>query len=181
MQSWAKRTLKLPQSKAAALLTKSKRLSKLPKSGGEPADVLRRFAHPLSWHTSAIFKRLSAQRKESPRSEERLLGYRKRVIPGGGSVRFSRRPEPGIVSLQFERRQGLSQAHPDRETPMPVLCMLKKDSTLPLCDTHNVMLKEQQIPIDSNAPALGRITCYVCPVSNSVVREPRGAYAHNSN
>jgi hypothetical protein len=63
---------------------------------------------------------------------------------------------------------------------MPVLCMQKKDSNLPLCTLHNVLLKQQEVPIDSNAPSLGRITCYVCPISRSVVRELRGSYAHKS-
>jgi hypothetical protein len=74
--------------------------------------------------------------------------------------------------------KGLQQAHPDRETPMQVLCMQKKDSSMPLCNMHNVALKQQQIAIDSNAPSLGRITCYVCPISRSVVRELRGNYAY---
>jgi len=63
---------------------------------------------------------------------------------------------------------------------MPVLCVQKKDSNLPLCGIHNVALKQNQIAIDANAPSLGRITCYVCPISRSVVREMRGAYASKS-
>jgi glyoxylate carboligase len=63
---------------------------------------------------------------------------------------------------------------------MQVLCMQKKDSTLPLCHMHNVPLKQQQIAIDANAPSLGRITCYMCPVSHSVVRETRRAHASNA-
>lgn len=57
---------------------------------------------------------------------------------------------------------------------MPVLCMLKSDSRVPRCAVHNVPLKEDQIAIDANAPQLGRITCYVCPISRSVVHEEKG-------
>jgi catabolite regulation protein CreA len=58
--------------------------------------------------------------------------------------------------------------------------MQKKDSNLPVCGTHNVALKQQQISIDSNAPSLGRITCYVCPISRSVVKELRSNHANKS-
>jgi catabolite regulation protein CreA len=58
--------------------------------------------------------------------------------------------------------------------------MQKKDSNIPLCSMHNVALKQQQIAIDSNAPSLGRVTCFVCPISRSVVREMRGAYARKT-
>jgi len=57
---------------------------------------------------------------------------------------------------------------------MPVFCMLKRDSKVPHCAVHNVPLKEEHISIDSNAPQLGSITCYVCPISRSVVHEERG-------
>jgi hypothetical protein len=63
---------------------------------------------------------------------------------------------------------------------MAVLCVQKKDSNVPICDIHNVALKQHQIAIDSNAPSLGHITCYVCPVSRSVVREPRREYANKT-
>jgi hypothetical protein len=57
---------------------------------------------------------------------------------------------------------------------MPVLCMLKSDSRVPRCAVHDVLLKKEQISIDSNAPQLGRIDCYVCPISRSVVHEEKG-------
>jgi hypothetical protein len=60
---------------------------------------------------------------------------------------------------------------------MQVFCNQKTDSNLPLCAVHNVALRQNQIAIDANAPALGRITCYVCPISRTVVREMRRAYA----
>jgi hypothetical protein len=44
---------------------------------------------------------------------------------------------------------------------------------------HNVPLKQQQIAIDANAPALGRITCFICPVSHSIVRETRRTQSSN--
>jgi hypothetical protein len=63
---------------------------------------------------------------------------------------------------------------------MPVLCMQKKDSDVPICAVHNVPLKQDRISIDSNAPGLGRITCFVCPISRSVVVEGQESYARKS-
>ena len=63
---------------------------------------------------------------------------------------------------------------------MPGFCNQKVNSTLPLCNMHNVMLKQHQIAIDAYAPSLGRITCYVCPISRTVVRELRGVHAIKS-
>jgi hypothetical protein len=52
-------------------------------------------------------------------------------------------------------------------------CFEKKDIQTPVCGVHNVALQQNQISIDSNAPGLGQITCYLCPVSRAVVQEPR--------
>jgi hypothetical protein len=52
-------------------------------------------------------------------------------------------------------------------------CFEKKDSNPPVCGVHNVALEQSQISIDSNAPALGKITCYKCPVSQAVVHEAK--------
>jgi hypothetical protein len=67
-----------------------------------------------------------------------------------------------------------------REKSMLVFCVQKKDSNVPVCHVHNVPLKQQQIPIDANAPSLGRITCLLCPVSHSVVRETRRMNARSA-
>jgi hypothetical protein len=58
-------------------------------------------------------------------------------------------------------------------------CFRKKESTPPACGLHDVVLEQRMIAIDENAPYLGRVTCFVCPVSNSVVEDaemldPRG-------
>jgi hypothetical protein len=88
--------------------------------------------------------------------------------------------KPVYVPLKLERRLGLLEAQPNPESIMPVLCMLKNDSNLPVCAVHNVPLKQDRISIDPNAPALGRITCYVCPISRTVVEEGRKFYARKS-
>ena len=59
-------------------------------------------------------------------------------------------------------------------------CFSKKDSNPPVCGVHQVAVVQRQIPIDAFAPGLGRVTCSICPVSRSVVREVRGLYAHKS-
>jgi hypothetical protein len=48
-------------------------------------------------------------------------------------------------------------------------CFTRKGSNPPFCGVHNVALVQHQISIDSDAPGLGRITCYRCPVSQAVV------------
>jgi hypothetical protein len=88
--------------------------------------------------------------------------------------------KPVFVPLKLERRLGLLEDQPNLEKLMQMLCMQKKDSNLPLCAMHNVPLKQDRISIDPNAPALGRITCYVCPISNSVVVEGQKSYARRS-
>jgi hypothetical protein len=50
-------------------------------------------------------------------------------------------------------------------------CFRKKDSNPPVCGVHSAVLVQKQISIDSNAPGLGHITCYICPVSQAVVQE----------
>jgi hypothetical protein len=52
---------------------------------------------------------------------------------------------------------------------MAKTCYIKKDSNPPVCSVHNVALVEHQILIDSNAPDLGCVICYRCPVSQAVV------------
>lgn len=58
-------------------------------------------------------------------------------------------------------------------------CFRKKESNPPACGLHNVEFEQRVIAIDENAPYLGRVPCFVCPVSNSVVEDtemldPRG-------
>lgn len=60
---------------------------------------------------------------------------------------------------------------------MPVACYETKNSNQPVCGKHKVPLIKNQIPIDMYAPGLGRIDCYICPVSRAVAREANGSYA----
>ena len=53
-------------------------------------------------------------------------------------------------------------------------CFRKKNSDPPVCGLHNVALVQNRISIDSNAPGLGHITCYICPVSHAVVLDVKG-------
>lgn len=89
--------------------------------------------------------------------------------------------DPALIPLQLQRHLGLQQVHRIREKLMQVFCNQKADSNLPLCAIHNVVLRQNQIAIDANAPSLGRITCFVCPISHSVVREMRRANAFKSH
>ena len=50
-------------------------------------------------------------------------------------------------------------------------CFKKKDSNPPVCGVHNVTVAQQKVAIDENAPALGQVICFRCPVSQSIVRE----------
>jgi hypothetical protein len=52
-----------------------------------------------------------------------------------------------------------------------VLCFRKKNSNPPICGIHKIALVESQLPIDRNAPHLGSIISYVCPVSRQVVED----------
>jgi hypothetical protein len=63
---------------------------------------------------------------------------------------------------------------------MQVLCFEKKNSNQSVCGVHNVALVQNRIPIDSNAPGLGCITCYVCAVSRAVVQEGKRSHVRNS-
>lgn len=54
---------------------------------------------------------------------------------------------------------------------MAALCFREKDSYPPVCGIHNVALVESKLPIDQNAPHLGYVTGYVCPVSGQVVMD----------
>lgn len=60
------------------------------------------------------------------------------------------------------------------EKRMTESCFKKKISDPPVCGVHNVAIVQRIISIDSNAPELGHITCDMCPVSRSVVREVMG-------
>jgi hypothetical protein len=60
---------------------------------------------------------------------------------------------------------------------MPVFCFQNKGSNPPLCGIHNAPLVKAQVSIDQNAPQMGQITCYRCPVTRVVVQELRGFYA----
>jgi hypothetical protein len=57
-----------------------------------------------------------------------------------------------------------------QERGMAVPCFRKEKSHPPVCGIHNVALVQRRFPIDGNAPQLGYITGYVCPVSGQVVR-----------
>ena len=50
-------------------------------------------------------------------------------------------------------------------------CSWKAGSDPPVCEVHDELLVQTVIPIDRNAPALGVLPCYVCPVSKDVVNE----------
>ena len=50
-------------------------------------------------------------------------------------------------------------------------CFKKKDTSPPVCGVHNVTVSEHRISIDSNAPGLGQVICFLCPVSRAVVDE----------
>jgi len=60
---------------------------------------------------------------------------------------------------------------------MPQQCFSTMDSTPPICAVHQVSVVKKEIPIDSNAPGLGSVTCIFCPIGRTVVREMKGPYA----
>ena len=68
----------------------------------------------------------------------------------------------------------------NRETDMRKQCFTNTDSNSSICVVHQVAVVQREVPIDSFAPGLGRVTCSMCPVSRSVVREVRGLYARKS-
>jgi hypothetical protein len=51
-------------------------------------------------------------------------------------------------------------------------CLIKKETHPLICGLHNVPVVQDRFPIDSNAPELGFITCYVCPVSREILSDP---------
>jgi hypothetical protein len=53
-------------------------------------------------------------------------------------------------------------------------CYRKTDSIPHVCGLHNVLLVKRVISIDQNAPHLGHVACYVCPVSETVVQDSEG-------
>jgi hypothetical protein len=52
-------------------------------------------------------------------------------------------------------------------------CFNKKGSNPQVCGIHNVALVAGHISIDSNAPVLGHISCYLCPVSREVLPDDK--------
>ena len=60
-------------------------------------------------------------------------------------------------------------------------CFEKKVSGPPVCGVHNVPLKQSQVSIDRNAPGLGQITCFKCPVSQAVALDAQRLQTRNSN
>jgi hypothetical protein len=51
------------------------------------------------------------------------------------------------------------------------LCFWKLNSIPPTCGVHNVALVQRNLPIDWNAPRLGQVTGYLCPMSGQVVTD----------
>jgi hypothetical protein len=60
-----------------------------------------------------------------------------------------------------------------------VRCYKKQGSNPPICGVHDVKLFQEEIPIDPNMPRLGRILCYLCPSSETVVRDESGPVDSN--
>jgi hypothetical protein len=54
-------------------------------------------------------------------------------------------------------------------------CFIKNETNPPVCGIHNVPLVKGNIPIDENAPHLGRIPCYQCPVTEEVLPDPESS------
>lgn len=59
-------------------------------------------------------------------------------------------------------------------------CFSSRGSNQAMCGVHHVAVVQRQISIDPFAPALGRVSCSVCPISRFVVRETRGVHAKRS-
>jgi hypothetical protein len=66
---------------------------------------------------------------------------------------------------------GLPQIRFSPETVLGPRCFRNIDSKQPTCAVHNVPLVQTTISIDQNAPHLGGVPCFICPVSNTVVEE----------
>ena len=60
---------------------------------------------------------------------------------------------------------------------MAVQCFERMDLNPPVCGLHNVSLVQDLVPIDPNAPWLGRVACSFCPVSRVVVDKKGGSHA----
>ena len=52
-------------------------------------------------------------------------------------------------------------------------CFKTKGSDPPVCGVHKVRLIEIRVPIDSNAPQLGVISCLKCPVRDVIVLDEK--------
>ena len=59
-------------------------------------------------------------------------------------------------------------------------CFHNGDSDQPGCGAHNVPLVQDMVPIDANAPWLGRIACFFCPVGRVVVEKRKGQRAQTN-
>jgi hypothetical protein len=53
-------------------------------------------------------------------------------------------------------------------------CFKKKNTNPAVCGVHDVALTLHMISIDANAPGLGKISCYRCPVTGAVVPDGKG-------
>jgi hypothetical protein len=56
-------------------------------------------------------------------------------------------------------------------------CFMNEGSDPAFCGAHKVPLVRQMVPIDANAPWLGRISCFLCPVGRIVVEMKGGSHA----
>jgi hypothetical protein len=50
-------------------------------------------------------------------------------------------------------------------------CFKKKSTNPPVCGVHDVTLIQHLVSIEQNAPGLGKIVCYRCPVTGVVVSD----------
>jgi hypothetical protein len=76
---------------------------------------------------------------------------------------------PGIIGSAIMKVTSRSDLRSGSVNGPQVLC--KETIKSPRCGVHNVVLERITVPIDEYAPYLGLITCYLCPVSLSVVQE----------
>jgi hypothetical protein len=80
------------------------------------------------------------------------------------------RLSPPGISPRIQDGLGSKEVGLEMEKQISGMCFQTKESNLPVCGVHQVALVEDRIFIDPNAPGLGRVTCYVCPVGKTVVR-----------
>jgi len=59
-------------------------------------------------------------------------------------------------------------------------CFSSGGSNPAICEVHHVAIVRREIEIDPFTPALGRVSCSVCPVSRTIVREVRRSHAQRS-